>query len=109
MAEEKKTTEANETKDASMPEWLMPILTGLGSLGGTYALWVKPLQDGLKKMSEEIQNLKEEVAGLKHQSKKRRMINEEEDDEEGDEDEFISTRQNRTIKKSGKGSIGLLR
>lgn len=78
MAEEKKTTEAKEsreTKDASVPEWLMPILTGLGSLGGTYALWVRPLQEGLKKMSEEIQNLKEEVAELKHQSKKRRMIN----------------------------------
>lgn len=33
----------------------------------------------------------------------------EEDDEEGDDDEFISTRQNKPISKSGRGSIGLLR
>ena len=110
MAEEKKTMEAKEskeTKDQSVPEWLLPILTGLGSLGGTYALWVKPLQEALKKMSEEIQTLKDDAAELKHQLKKRRSVQEEEDNEEEDDD-FIPTHQNKPVKRAGKGSIALL-
>ena len=58
-----------EEKDQSIPSWLLPVLTGLASLGGNYILWVKPLQDAFKTLSDEIEDLREEVKELKRERK----------------------------------------
>ena len=52
-----------------MPSWLVPILSGLGSMGGSYMLWVKPLQDNFKAMAEQIEDLKDDIAEIKLKQK----------------------------------------
>lgn len=50
-----------------MPAWVMPILSALGSMGGSYMLWIKPLQDSFKAMSGQIEELRGEIRELKRQ------------------------------------------
>ena len=54
MAEENTKTgsilEGDQGK--GIPSWLVPILSGLGSMSGSYILWVKPLQENFKAMAE---------------------------------------------------------
>jgi hypothetical protein len=56
-------------KDKGVPSWLAPLLSGLGSMGGSYMLWVKPLQDNFKAMAEQIETLKEEIKEIKQKQK----------------------------------------
>lgn len=56
-------------KDKGVPSWLAPLLSGLGSMGGSYMLWVKPLQDNFKAMAEQIETLKEEIEEVKQKQK----------------------------------------
>lgn len=56
-------------KDKGVPSWLAPLLSGLGSMGGSYMLWVKPLQDNFKAMGEQIETLKEELDEVKQKQK----------------------------------------
>ena len=58
-----------ETPEKGIPDWLMPILSGLGSMGGSYMLWVKPLQDNFKAMAEQIEDLKYDLAEIKQKQK----------------------------------------
>ncbi len=91
MAEEKQKT---EEKDQGVPSWLLPILTGLASLGGNYILWVKPLQDAFKTLNDQIEELREEVKELKRQRKK------EEDLDGLEEDELLHLNRNRSLSQS---------
>lgn len=52
-----------------IPSWLTPLRSGLGSMGGSYILWVKPLQDNFKAMAEQIETLKDEIREIKHKHK----------------------------------------
>ena len=38
-------------------------------MGGSYMLWVKPLQDNFKAMAEQIETLKDEIREIKHKQK----------------------------------------
>ncbi len=58
-----------DKEEKGMPDWLMPILSGLGSMGGSYMLWVKPLQDNFKAMAEQIEDLKDDIAEIKQKQK----------------------------------------
>jgi len=104
MAEETKKT---EEKDQGIPSWLLPVLTGLASMGGNYILWVKPLQDAFKKLNDEIEELREEVKELKHERKER----EEKEKLDGlESDGLIKRNSNRSFDRStGKRSITTLR
>jgi len=104
MAEETKKT---EEKDQSIPSWLLPVLTGLASLGGNYILWVKPLQDAFKAMSGEIEELREEIKELKRERKER----EEKERLDGLEDDGLLKRNhNRSFNRStGRRNVTTLR
>ncbi|MBS1634311.1 MAG: hypothetical protein JST26_00215 [Bacteroidetes bacterium] len=103
MAEETKKT---EEKDQSIPSWLLPVLTGLASLGGNYILWVKPLQDAFKALSEEIEELRAEVKELKLERKER----EEKEELDGSDDGLLQYNRNKSFKRStSKRNITTLR
>lgn len=93
MAEETKKT---EEKDQSIPSWLLPILTGLASLGGNYILWVKPLQDAFKALSEEIEELRAEVKELKLERKER----DEKEELDGSDDGLLQYNRSKSFKRS---------
>ena len=57
------------SKEKGVPSWLAPLLSGLGSMGGSYMLWVKPLQDNFKAMAEQIETLKDEIREIKQKQK----------------------------------------
>lgn len=72
MAAEENTKTSNileGDQDKGIPSWLVPILSGLGGMGGSYMLWVKPLQDNFKAMAEQIEDLKDDVAEIKQKQK----------------------------------------
>lgn len=72
MAEEGNNKTGNildENDSKGIPSWLTPLLSGLGSMGGSYMLWVKPLQDNFKAMAEQIETLKDEIREIKHKQK----------------------------------------
>lgn len=93
MTSENKT----ENKDEGMPAWVMPILSALGSMGGSYMLWVKPLQDSFKAMSDQIEELREEVRELKRQGTRETQELEGEDEED---DYLLPRRKLRPVKTS---------
>lgn len=74
MAEEKKETkDLKDTKevkdDKGVPEWLAPILSALGSMGGSYMLWIKPLQERMDALANQMNDLRAVVKELKQQNK----------------------------------------
>jgi hypothetical protein len=98
----------SDKQEKGMPDWLMPILSGLGSMGGSYMLWVKPLQDNFKAMAEQIEDLKDDIREIKQKQKEvdrnfsgkledalkgikasKRFDTKEEEETEDDEDELI--------------------
>jgi len=91
MISENKT----ENKEEGMPAWVMPILSALGSMGGSYMLWVKPLQDSFKAMSEQIEELREEVRELK---RKNNCEAEELDGEDEEKDYLLPRGKLRPVK-----------
>lgn len=92
MTTENKST---ENKEEGMPAWVTPILSALGSMGGSYMLWVKPLQDSFKAMSEQIEELREEISDLKQQQKnKQDSLNGVDDDD----DHFLPSKKIRALK-----------
>jgi hypothetical protein len=93
MAEETKKT---EEKDQTIPSWLFPVLTGLASLGSNYVLWVKPLQDAFKTLSDEIEELRAEVKELKHERKER----DEKEELDGSDEGLLRYNRNKSFKRS---------
>ena len=70
----KESTQAKDLKDdKGMPEWLTPILSALGSMGGSYMLFIKPLQERMDAVTNQINDLREEVKELKQQNKDYRL------------------------------------
>ena len=73
MAEE--TKDSKETKEVKqekgMPEWIAPmiapILSALGSMGGSYMLWIKPLQERIDFLSTQVKELQTEVRELRNE------------------------------------------
>ncbi|HEX7413661.1 MAG TPA: hypothetical protein VF411_06400 [Bacteroidia bacterium] len=55
--------------DKAMPEWLTPILSALGSMGGSYMLFIKPLQERVDALVDQVSDLRGEVKELRHQNK----------------------------------------
>jgi hypothetical protein len=55
--------------DKGMPEWLTPILSALGGMGGSYMLFIKPLQERMDTLATQVIELGGEVKELRHQNK----------------------------------------
>jgi len=56
-------------KEVETPEWLTPILSALGGMGGSYMLFIKPLQERMTELSNQVIDLRSEVKELKQQNK----------------------------------------
>jgi outer membrane murein-binding lipoprotein Lpp len=83
MEEDKiKTSEINITKeekpstdikplenDKAPPDWLTPILSALGGMGGSYMLFIKPLQERMNELSTQVIDLRSEVKELRQQNR----------------------------------------
>ena len=92
MAEENKTTANSENKPAAenktvnenktgkeaapiqklmenIPEWVTPLLSALGSMGGSYLFFIKPLQERMDTMASHLDDLREEIKELKRQNR----------------------------------------
>jgi hypothetical protein len=74
MEEEKKETknqsDTSVIKDSKgVPEWLTPLLSALGSMGGGYLLWIKPMQERLDVLTNQLNDLKTEIKELKQEIK----------------------------------------
>ncbi len=69
--ESKEIKPVSDTKDENkgMPEWLTPILSALGGMGGSYMLFIKPLQDRMDALANQVNDLRGEVKKLRHQNK----------------------------------------
>jgi predicted RNase H-like nuclease (RuvC/YqgF family) len=71
MAEENNETSSSSSTnkdDKGMPEWLTPILSSLGSMGGSYMLWIKPLQDRMDTLTNQMNDLKNKINQLTKQN-----------------------------------------
>lgn len=75
----------------NIPEWVMHLLTGLGTMGAEYMLFIKPLQEKMelqtkliKEQGERIETLEEL---LQNKRKIKRTIYKEEDEDDNEEDD----------------------
>jgi FtsZ-binding cell division protein ZapB len=75
-AENKSATEKTTKETApiqklleNLPEWVTPLLSALGSMGGSYMLFIKPLQERVDTMASQISDLRAEVKELKHHNR----------------------------------------
>jgi chromosome segregation ATPase len=76
VVDEKNTLQAKDDKvilqtkdDKATPDWLAPILSALGSMGGSYMLFIKPLQERLERLANQLTDLRAEAKELKQQNK----------------------------------------
>ena len=76
VADEKNTKEVKDDKaiplakdDKGIPEWLTPILSAFGGMGGSYMLFIKPLQERMDMLANQLNDLRGEVKELRHQHK----------------------------------------
>lgn len=90
-------------KDMNIPEWLMHLLTGVGTMGANYMLWIKPLQDkmdamNLKMLKQEdrIRELEDIQEKIIRQLKKDTRGKDEELKGMDDEDFFTINRNNNS-------------
>ena len=70
---------AGKTSGGNLPEkpkeenaflkYLPEILSGISSMGGSYMLWGKPLQDKMDVLSRQVTELKEEIRDVKQENK----------------------------------------
>lgn len=100
------TTQANQTTNqnpqlAGIPDWVMHLLTGLGTMGAEYMLFIKPLQEKMelqtKLINEQGERLNEleEMLQSKRTSKPsnryQKVKDVDADDEEEEEDNELFT------------------
>jgi hypothetical protein len=74
----------------NIPEWVMHLLTGMGTMGAEYMLFIKPLQEkmDLQRLLLEQQNerIKRLENALKNKGIKLKSYSNESDDDDEDED-----------------------
>ncbi len=51
----------------NIPDWLKHLLTGAGSLGANYFLFIKPMQDKMDEMQKEIGQQKDKIKDLENE------------------------------------------
>ncbi len=90
MEEKKENTQAkNQTTPnpgaMNIPEWVMHLLTGLGTMGAEYMLFIKPLQEKMEMQLEMIKQqgarIEELEINLAARNRKSKQLAQETDDE----------------------------
>ncbi|MDO9187639.1 MAG: hypothetical protein Q7W13_16640 [Bacteroidia bacterium] len=75
----------------NIPEWVMHLLTGLGTMGAEYMLFIKPLQEKMELQTKLINEQSERIEALEeliqNKRKTKRTIYKEHDDENDDDDD----------------------
>lgn len=54
----------NQPGGMNVPDWVMHLLTGVGSMGGNYLLFIKPLQEKFDELQKQITKQKEVIEDL---------------------------------------------
>jgi hypothetical protein len=60
--------------DKGMPAWLSPLLSAIGSMGGSYMIWIKPLQTSMELLTGQVKTLQDEIRELKKQNRELKGI-----------------------------------
>ena len=96
------TTQTNQNTTpnnsaANIPEWVMHLLTGLGTMGAEYMLFIKPLQEKMELQTQLIKEYGERIEELEEllQSprKTKRVSRTTQEDEDDDENELFSIKR----------------
>lgn len=78
MSTEQKSKEPQVIPSAidtkNLPEWITPLLSALGSMGGSYMLWIKPLRERMDDLTNHLTDLKAELKELKQENKEYKKI-----------------------------------
>ncbi len=82
----------------NIPDWLKHILTGAGSLGANYFLFIKPLQDKMDTMQKEITSQKDKIKDLENEHDRfiLQLNNEAKEKRKQSEDDLFTTKRNNT-------------
>lgn len=59
----------NQSGGVNVPDWVMHLLTGAGSMGGSYLLFIKPLQEKFDDLQKQITSQNEIIEDLQIQIK----------------------------------------
>ncbi|MBS1650926.1 MAG: hypothetical protein JSU07_02855 [Bacteroidetes bacterium] len=81
----------------NIPEWVMHLLTGLGTMGAEYMLFIKPLQEKMELQTKLIKEQGERIETLEELLQNKRKIkrpifkelDDEEDEQEDDNDDKL--------------------
>ncbi len=81
---------------SNIPEWVMHLLTGLGTMGAEYMLFIKPLQEKMELQTKLIKEQGERIESLEELLENKRKIkktiykeHDDEDDGEGDDEDKL--------------------
>jgi hypothetical protein len=82
----------------NIPDWLKHLLTGAGTLGANYLLFIKPMQDKMETMNLEITKQDSRIKELEKEqahliTKLKEQTNENQKHKK-DEDEYFNTKRN---------------
>lgn len=82
----------------NIPDWLKHLLTGAGSLGANYFLFIKPLQDKMDEMQKEISQQKDKIKDLENEQDRLilQLNNEANQIRKNNEDGLFSTKRKNT-------------
>ena len=88
----------------NIPEWLKHLLTGAGSLGANYFLFIKPLQDKLEEMQKEISQQKDKIKDLENEQGRLilQLNNDAKEKRKQNEDDLFTTK--RSYENAGKST-----
>lgn len=102
--ENNETASSSHASAANIPEWVMHLLTGLGTMGAEYMMFIKPLQEKMELQSKLIKEQGDRIAYLEEllQSggKGKHILAGSEEDE--DQDLFQIKRKPTGLQKYGK-------
>lgn len=69
---EPKQENSSTPPPANIPEWVMHLLTGLGTMGAEYMLFIKPLQEKMELQSRLLKEQNERIEDLEELLQNRR-------------------------------------
>lgn len=101
-------TTAQSSSPAGMPDWVLHLLTGLGTMGAEYMMFIKPIQEKMeqqnkliKEQNERIEELEDLLRG-RRTGKRATQEDEGEDEEEEDRELFQVKRKTIALPKYSK-------
>ena len=89
--EKENTNTKAKPEDNSMQDLIKHLLTGVGTMGGSYLLFIKPMQDKLDEMKKQIEKQADKIDDL--QSKLKALTKKTEQELE-EEDVYFKTKNN---------------